>query len=162
MQVDQIGYFLERVVIDIIGLLFEIDNGNKYILVILDYFIKWMDVYLLRNIEVLIVVEVIVEQFIIKWGVLEIIYSEQGRYYESRLFKELCDWFGIRKIWISVFYFKFDGMVERFNKILVMMLIVYVFDYQYDWDKYLLYVFMVYCFVVYEIIGYILNMFMLG
>lgn len=61
MQVDQIGYFLERVVIDIMGLLFEIDNGNKYILVILDYFIKWMDVYLLKNIEVLIVVEVIVE-----------------------------------------------------------------------------------------------------
>lgn len=53
-------------------------------------------------------------------------------------------------------------MVERFNKILVIILSVYVFDYQLDWDKNLLYVFMVYWFFQYENMGYILNMLMLG
>lgn len=53
-------------------------------------------------------------------------------------------------------------MVERFNKIFVNMLFVYVDEYYSDWDDYFLYVMMVYRLVVYEIICMILNMMMLG
>lgn len=53
-------------------------------------------------------------------------------------------------------------MVERFNKIFVNMLFVYVDEYYNDWDDYFLYVMMVYRLVVYEIICMILNMMMLG
>lgn len=61
-----------------------------------------------------------------------------------------------------LYYFKFDGMVECFNKILVIMFSVYVDEYYKDWDVYLLYVMMVYRFVEYEIMGFILNFLMFG
>lgn len=33
------------------GFLLEIEFGNKYIIVVFDYFIKWIEVYFLKNIE---------------------------------------------------------------------------------------------------------------
>lgn len=94
MQIDQTGYPLERVISDIMGPLPETESGNKYIIVISDYFTKWTDAYPLKNIESQTVAKVLVEQFFCKYGVPEIVHSDQGRQYESRLFKELL---GIRK-----------------------------------------------------------------
>lgn len=108
------------------------DDGNKYILVISDYFTKWTDAYPLRNFEALTVAEVIAEQFIAKWGVLEIIHSDQGRQYESRLFKELCDLLGTRQTRTTAFHPKSDGMGERYNKTLATTLTAYVSDHQHD------------------------------
>lgn len=56
---------MERIVIDIFGELFEIDNGNRYILVVVDYFIKWMECFVMFNMELKIVVIKIVEEVII-------------------------------------------------------------------------------------------------
>lgn len=44
-----VGVFLERVVIDIMRLLFKCNKGNLYILVMGDYFIKWVDGVLICN-----------------------------------------------------------------------------------------------------------------
>lgn len=43
---------MEWVVSDIMGFFFEIEVGNKYVIVIFDYFIKWIEMYFLKNIEV--------------------------------------------------------------------------------------------------------------
>lgn len=67
---------MERIVIDIFGELFEIDNGNRYILVVVDYFIKWMECFVMFNMELKIVVIKIVEEVIIWFGVLDIIYLD--------------------------------------------------------------------------------------
>lgn len=40
----RVGVLLDRVVIDILGLLLRIFWGNKYILVVMDYFIKWVEI----------------------------------------------------------------------------------------------------------------------
>lgn len=42
------------------------------------------------------------------------------------------------------YYLQLDGMVECFNWILIMMFSVFVNEYYFDWDVYLLYVMMVY------------------
>lgn len=52
MKVVEIGIFMERVVIDILGELLKIDRGNWYILVVFDYFIKWIDSFVMFNMEV--------------------------------------------------------------------------------------------------------------
>ena len=62
-----------------------------------DFFAKWTEAYPLKNMEAQTVAEVLVEQFITRFGVPEMIHSDQGSQYESRLFKELCDLLGIRK-----------------------------------------------------------------
>lgn len=76
------------------------------------------------------ITEVLVEQFLTKLGVPEIIHSDQGRQYESRMFKDMCDLLGIQKTRTTAFHPKSDGMVERFNKTLATMLTAYVSDHQ--------------------------------
>lgn len=67
---------MERIVIDIMGLFFEIEKGNCYILVIVDYFIKWIEVVLLCDQEVVIVVFVLIDRFISVFGVFKEIYFD--------------------------------------------------------------------------------------
>lgn len=47
---------MDRLVMDIMGELFVIDLGNKYIFVVFDYFICWIECFVMLNMEVKIVV----------------------------------------------------------------------------------------------------------
>ena len=67
-------------------------------------------------------------------------YSDQGRQFESNLFKEMCILLGKEKTRTTPYHPKSDGMVERFNRTLETMLSAYVSDHQRDWDSHLPYV----------------------
>ncbi|XP_061185787.1 uncharacterized protein K02A2.6-like [Saccostrea echinata] len=162
MQVDQTDSPLERIATDIMGPMPETNRTNKYLLVIADYFTKWTEAYPMKNMEGQTVAEVLVGQFFTRFGVPEVIHSDQGRQYESRMFKDICSLLGIRKTRTTAFHPKSDGMVERFNKTLATMLSAYVLDHQTDWDKHLPYVLMAYCSAIHESTGYTPNMLMLG
>ena len=58
------------------GPLPEAEDGNKYIVVVSDYFIQWTEAYPLKNMEAQTVAEVLVEQYITRFGVSEIINSD--------------------------------------------------------------------------------------
>lgn len=59
MKIYFSGVKFERIVIDIVGLFLKINNGFVYILVIVDYFIKFIEIFLFWDIEVEIVVNII-------------------------------------------------------------------------------------------------------
>lgn len=67
---------MDRVVIDIIGELLIFEKGNKYILVFLDYFMKWIECFFMFNMEVKIVVKLIVEEVFVWYGVVFIVYFD--------------------------------------------------------------------------------------
>lgn len=62
------GVKFERIGVDIVGLFFKLMNGFMYIIVILDYFIKFMEIFFLRNIDVEIVVEILFKGWIKCYG----------------------------------------------------------------------------------------------
>lgn len=57
-----IKQYNKRIAIDIAGLFPETDRGNKYILITMDYFSKWPDIFAIFSSETTLVVEVLVEQ----------------------------------------------------------------------------------------------------
>lgn len=59
---------MERVGVDILGFFIIIDFGNKFILVVGDYWIKWIEVYAISDYIVKIVVIVLVEDFFFRFG----------------------------------------------------------------------------------------------
>lgn len=63
--------FLDCIGIDILGLLIIIRNGNKFIMVICDYFLKWIEVYVIFDYIVIIVVDKFMIEFILKLGCLK-------------------------------------------------------------------------------------------
>ena len=66
-----------RIGINILGPYNVTADGNKYILVVLDYFTKWVEVYPLRDVEAKTVAEILVKEFISRMGVPMIIHSHQ-------------------------------------------------------------------------------------
>eukprot|EP00731_Ephydatia_muelleri_P008795 Em0004g1133a len=73
---------LQRVAMDIMGPLPETSRGNKYILVIADYFTKWSEAYPIPNMEAITVAKCLVNEFICRFGVPEQLHSDQGRNFE--------------------------------------------------------------------------------
>lgn len=126
MQIVHTGISVERIAADIMGELPETGNDNKYILVVSDYFTKWTESFTMPNMESRTVAKIIVDDVIVRFGVPCFIHSDQGRQFESNLFKEMCVLLGIEKTRTSPYHPKSDGMVERFNTTLDAMLNAYI------------------------------------
>lgn len=97
MKQFNVGAPLERVAIDVLGPLPVSTRGNKYILILGDYFTKWIEAYPLEDQKAETVAEVIVTKFISRFGVPLQIHSDQGRNFEAAVFQEMCKLLGIDK-----------------------------------------------------------------
>ena len=161
MQVARSGYPMERIAVDIMGELPETERGNKYVLVVSDYFTKWTECYPMPNMEAVTVAKLLVEQLFTRFGVPEQIHSDQGRQFESNLFAEMCKLLQIDKTRTTPYHPQSDGMVERFNKNLCAMLRAYIDENHENWDKLLPYVTMAYRATCHESTGTSPNMSMI-
>ena len=61
------------------------------------------------------------------------IHTDQGRNFESHLFSEICDLLDIKKTRTSPYHPQSDGLVERMNRTILMMLTV-VLEKHEDWE----------------------------
>ncbi|VDI16471.1 Hypothetical predicted protein [Mytilus galloprovincialis] len=100
---------MERLATDILGELSETENGNRYILVVSDYYTKWTESFPMPNMEASTVVKIIVEEVIARFGVPSWIHSDQGRQYESRLFQVVCKVLDIKKTRTTPYHPQSDG-----------------------------------------------------
>ncbi len=134
MQIVTSGSPMQRVAMDIMGPFPETARRNKYILVIGDYFTKWMEAYPMENMEAVTVARIFVNEFVSRYGAPEFLHTDQGRNFESNLMKEVCQVLGIMKTRTTPFHPQSDGLVERFNRTLLQMLSTAVIDHEEDWD----------------------------
>ena len=70
---------LERIAVDGLGPLPVSDSGNKYLLIVVDYFTKWPEAYPLPNQEASTVADILVREFVSRFGVPMKLHSDQGR-----------------------------------------------------------------------------------
>lgn len=138
------GAPLECVATDILGPLVETSRGNKYIIVIADYFTKWTEAFPIASIDAETTAKVLVTEFLCRFGACHQLHSDQGRNYEAKLLAEICRLFGIMKTRTTPLHPQSDGQVEAFNKCLASMLSKVVASNQSDWDLKLPYVMMGY------------------
>ena len=62
---------------DILGPLPQTPRSNQYILVISDHFSKWAEAFPMENMEALTVAKILVNEFITRFGVPEVIHTDQ-------------------------------------------------------------------------------------
>ena len=60
---------MERLGVDVMGPLLETEAGNKYLLIIMDYFSKWPEVFPMPNQEVRTVADILFKEVICHFGV---------------------------------------------------------------------------------------------
>ena len=70
MQMVETGYPMERIATDVLGELPTTKNGNKYILVVSDYYTKWTESFPMANMEAQTVARIIVDEVVCRFGVL--------------------------------------------------------------------------------------------
>eukprot|EP00731_Ephydatia_muelleri_P035391 Em0119g4a len=108
-------------------------HGNRYLLVLQDYFTKWAEAIPMPDQTAERIVRVLIEVFS-HFGIPEILHSDQGRNFESTILKKTCSAFGIVKSRTTSYHPQGDGMVERFNRTLLQLLRAYV-QQQSDWES---------------------------
>ena len=91
------GSPMERIHIDILGPLRESVKGNKYVLVVIDQFTKWVEFYALPNQNAQTVATALVDNFISKFGSPSIIHSDQGKNLNGNLFRDVFNLLEISK-----------------------------------------------------------------
>ena len=128
-----VGAPLERIAVDVLGPLPVSEKGNKYLLIVGDYFTKWVEAYPLENQRADVVAEVLVKEFISRFGVPMQMHSDQGRNFESAVFSGVCNLLGINKTRTTALHPESDGMMERFNRTLENQLAIFVEHHQKDW-----------------------------
>ena len=162
MQIVRSGYPMERIAIDILGELPRTDSGNRYIVVIADYFTEWTECFPMKDMEATTVAKILVEEVVTRFGIPSIIHSDQGRQFEGKVFQEMCQLLRIEKTRTTPYHPQSDGMVERFNRTLTAMLTAYVNEHHTNWDDQIPYVLMAYRSSEHETTGMTPNKLMLG
>jgi transposase InsO family protein len=102
---------------DIAGPFPQSDRGNRYLLIAMNYFTKWPEVYPIPNQEASTVAAALVTDFC-RFGVPRELHSDQGRNFESRLMLEVLKRLGISKTRTTPLHLQSDGMVERYVKMI--------------------------------------------
>ena len=131
-----VGYPMERIALDLLGPLPTTRHDNKHILVVCDYFTRWTEAYALPNKEAATVARVLVNEWICRFGVPDAIHSDQGANFEGHLFMEVGELLGIEKTRTTPYHPQSDGLVERMNRTLLMMLSIRAQEEE-RWDEFL-------------------------
>ena len=119
---------MQLVAVDILGPLPESRQGNSYLLVVADYFTRWMEAYPIPNQEAITVAKVLTNEYFLCFSPPEQLHSDQGRQFEADVLIEICKLLGIQKTRTTA-YLQSDGLVECFNRTLLSMLSTMIGEY---------------------------------
>ena len=136
-QMPLIDTPFQRVAIDIVGPIQPIsENGNRYILTLVDYATRYPEAVPLRSIETTRVAEAMVNIFT-RVGIPKEILTDQGSQFTSDLMKEISRLLSIKQLTTTPYHPACNGLVERFNGTLKQMLKRLCNEKPRDWDRYI-------------------------
>ncbi|CAH8654098.1 unnamed protein product [Dicrocoelium dendriticum] len=128
------GYPNEIVGVDLVGPLPETPRGNRYILVMVDYFTKWCEAVPIAQADTLTVATAMTNHWVCQWGAPGQLHSDRGSCFESSLVQEMCRVLGIDKTRTTAYHPQGNGQVERTNRSLKSLLKAFVDQNIYEWD----------------------------
>ena len=122
--------------IDIVGGQNSLSLGAspKSILTMIDGLTGWAEAVPIADQTAVTVARVVYAEWIARYGVPEQLHSDRGVQFESAVFAELCDTFGVDKTRTTPYRPQSNGKCERFNRTLVSMLRRAVMKRPYDWE----------------------------
>ena len=105
----------DHVHIDIVGPL-PYANGFRYLLTCVDRFTRWPEAIPIVDIQTETVADAFFSGWIARYGTPATITTDRGAQFESKLWDNLCNQFGIIRNRTTSYHPQSNGMVERFHR----------------------------------------------
>ena len=125
----------DRVAMDFIGPLPRTPRGARYLLVIMDYATRYPEAVPLRTLQSSGVARALM-RFFAHVGLPREIITDRGSPFTSALMRRVCQALKIGQIFASVQHPQTDGLVERMNQTVKLMLRRLAHDHPGNWDLY--------------------------
>ena len=132
----KVGGPFERVGVDILEMPLTMD-GNRYVVVFLDYLTKWVEAFAMPDQTSETIARLLVDNVICRHGVPRELLSDRGANLLSELMKGVCSLTGMKKVNTTAAHPQTDGLVENFNKTLRAMLAKHGKTLGSNWDVHL-------------------------
>jgi len=123
--------------IDFVGPLPLTEQGNKYIIVAMDYLTKWPEAKPVPAATAEQVAKFLYDDIIGRHGCPTKILSDQGTHFKNNMIAHLTKKFQIKQTFSTPYHPQTNGLVERFNRTLCESLSKLANDHKTDWDKYI-------------------------
>lgn len=131
-----IGKPFYQIGIDIVGPLPRTANGNRYIVVAIDYLTKWPEAKALIEATAEQVAQFIYDDIICRHGCPTQILSDRGTHFNNQMISALLERFKIRHLFSTPYHPQTNGLVERFNRTLCESMAKLSNDQQ-EWDQFI-------------------------
>ena len=134
LRLYNVGVPWERVAVDLAGPFNQTHTGNKYLVVVMDYFTRWPEAIPVPDQTAATIARVLVDQVFSRFGAPAELHSDQGRMFEAELFRNVLEIMGIRKTRTIPGHPQSDGAVERLIRTVTQQLAIFARHNPTDWD----------------------------
>ncbi|KAK2437569.1 protein NYNRIN [Trifolium repens] len=122
--------------LDLIGEIRPASSKNqRYILVGINYFTKWIDAIPLPNVDQEAVINFIQNYIIYRFGIPETITNDQGSVFTGRKMQEFAQEIGFRLLTSTPYYAQANGQVEAANIIIINLIKKHIAQKPRNWHK---------------------------
>ncbi len=117
----------------------QTERGNRYVVVLIEYLTKWVEVYATsdQTSETIARLLVHVDQVVCRHRVPGVLLLDRGANLLSELIRDVCSLLGMQKINTTAYHPQCDGLAENFNITLQGMLAKHAKAFGPDWDLHL-------------------------
>jgi transposase InsO family protein len=120
--------------IDIMGPFPTTLRNKRFLLVVVDYFTRWVELFSLRSTTSTDIANILTNEVFSRFGIPRFIVSDNGPQFVSNLFQNFCETLNIKQN-LTANYHPQSNMTERVNRTLKPMIAIYAQQQPQSWDK---------------------------
>lgn len=136
MQSTKVESAWEKLGIDLMGPLPRSKKGNRFLLVVVDYFTKWVEVFPLKDSKAHRIVNILKDEIFTRFGVPEELVSDRGPQFTGQEMSNLCKIWGVKQRFTTSYHPQ-TNLTERSNRTIKTMIASYVGDQHQNWDQWI-------------------------
>lgn len=121
---------------DLMGPLPTTSKQNTQLLVVVDHFSKWIEIFPMRKATASKIAEIVEKEIFCRYGAPKSILSDNGSNFKSRIMQNLCNSWGINHKFISPYHPQ-ANITERINRNIRAILATYIGQKHNKWDEFL-------------------------
>ena len=134
MQLHEVHEPWHTIGIDIMGPFQQTARKKRFLLVVVDYFTRWVEVFPMNVTTSEAVAEILIDQVFARYGLPRYILSDNGSQFISKLFSEVCRLLKVRQKFTANYHPQ-TNMTERVNRTLKPLIAIFAQEHPHSWDK---------------------------